>query len=61
MTTRTISQLAKALGVNVETIRFYERRGLVNKPPKPEVGYRHYPDRLSLNQKSPAQYAGIKK
>ena len=42
--TRTISKLAKALGVNVETIRFYERQGLIDQPNKPETGYRHYPD-----------------
>jgi len=41
---RTISKLAKELGVNVETIRFYERRGLIDQPSKPETGYRHYPD-----------------
>lgn len=42
--TRTISKLAKELGVNVETIRFYERRGIIDKPEKPETGYRHYPN-----------------
>ncbi len=42
--TRTISKLAKELGVNVETIRFYERRGLISQPEKPETGYRHYSD-----------------
>lgn len=39
----TIGALAKAAGVNVETIRYYERRGLLRKPPKPEEGYRKYP------------------
>jgi MerR family mercuric resistance operon transcriptional regulator len=39
----TIGKLARAAGVNVETIRFYERRGLLSKPPKPEEGYRRYP------------------
>jgi len=39
----TIGTLAKAAGVNVETIRFYERRGLIRKPPRPEEGYRRYP------------------
>lgn len=38
----TIGALAKAAGVNVETIRFYERRGLLSKPPKPEEGFRRY-------------------
>ena len=40
---RTISMLAKELSVNVETIRFYERKGLIKQPPKPMQGYRHYP------------------
>ena len=39
----TIGQLAKAAGVNVETIRYYERRGLISQPPKPAEGYRTYP------------------
>ena len=40
---RTISMLAKELSVNVETIRFYERKGLIKQAPKPMQGYRHYP------------------
>ena len=39
---RTIGVLAKEVGVNVETIRFYERRGLLNKPVKPTNGPRIY-------------------
>ncbi len=42
--TRTISHLAGELNINVETIRFYERKALIQQPPKPDVGYRHYPD-----------------
>ncbi len=42
--TRTISRLAKELGINIETIRFYERKGLIQQPPKPTTGYRHYPN-----------------
>lgn len=38
----TIGQLAKAADVNVETIRYYERRGLIAQPPKPAEGYRTY-------------------
>ena len=41
--TRTISKVAKELHINVETVRFYERRGLIEQPPKPEAGYREYP------------------
>lgn len=33
---RTIGKLAKDLDINVETIRFYERQGLIEQPPKPE-------------------------
>jgi len=40
----TIGQLAKACGVGVETIRFYERQGLLTDPRKRGVGYRDYPD-----------------
>ncbi len=38
----TISLAAKAASVNVETIRFYERRGLIARPPTPSQGYREY-------------------
>jgi MerR family mercuric resistance operon transcriptional regulator len=39
----TIGQLAERAGVGVETIRFYERKGLVTQPPRPERGRRTYP------------------
>jgi MerR family mercuric resistance operon transcriptional regulator len=42
MQTFTISKLAQAVGVNVETIRFYQRRGLLAEPAKPLGGIRHY-------------------
>jgi len=38
----TIGALAKNAGVNVETIRFYQRRGLLVEPVKPFKGIRHY-------------------
>ena len=41
---RTIGKVARELAINVETIRFYERRGLIEQPEKPANGYRHYPD-----------------
>jgi MerR family mercuric resistance operon transcriptional regulator len=44
MGTRTIGQLASAAGVNVETIRYYERRGLLRQPPRIGDGYRRYTD-----------------
>ena len=39
----TIGRLAKAAGVNVETVRYYQRRGLIRLPPKPPHGHRRYP------------------
>ena len=38
----TIGKLAANAGVNVETIRYYERRGLIDQPVKPKNGYRRY-------------------
>jgi len=39
----TISRLAAAAGVNIETIRYYQRIGLIVEPRKPLTGYRIYP------------------
>ena len=38
----TIGQLAKLAGVGVETIRYYQRRGLMPQPEKPYGGIRRY-------------------
>jgi len=38
----TISGLAEAAKVNTETIRYYERRGLIRQPRKPTQGWRRY-------------------
>jgi DNA-binding transcriptional MerR regulator len=38
----TIGALANAGGVNVETIRYYERRGLLPPPDRSGAGYRQY-------------------
>jgi Hg(II)-responsive transcriptional regulator len=35
-------QVADEAGVNVETLRYYERRGLLREPPRRESGYRIY-------------------
>jgi MerR family transcriptional regulator, mercuric resistance operon regulatory protein len=35
--------VATAVGVNVETIRYYQRRGLLEEPAKPVGRYRNYP------------------
>lgn len=39
----TIGRLAKAADVNIETVRHYQRKGLVVEPEKPMGGFRHYP------------------
>lgn len=44
MKSLTIGRLAKRAEVNIETIRFYERRGLMPKPLRRESGYRQYSD-----------------
>lgn len=38
----TISRLAEAAGIGVETIRYYQRIGLLSEPAKPASGYRVY-------------------
>lgn len=37
------SELAGRVGVNAETLRYYERRGLLEAPPRTPGGYRDYP------------------
>ena len=49
MSTMTIAKLARAGGVGVETVRYYQRRGLLDEPARPVGdgqggGYRHYGD-----------------
>lgn len=39
----TIGRLARAGGVNLETVRYYEREGLLAKPPRTSSGYRVFP------------------
>ena len=43
-TTLTIGQLARRAGVGVETLRFYEREGLIAEPARRRSGYRSYPE-----------------
>jgi len=40
----TIGRLARRAGVSVDTLRFYERKGLVVRPQRMLSGYRNYPD-----------------
>ena len=42
MSTLTIGNVAEAAGVGVETIRFYERQGLIAQPVKATAAYRRY-------------------
>ncbi|MEP1742758.1 MAG: MerR family transcriptional regulator [Kangiellaceae bacterium] len=44
---KTIGKLAKELAINSETIRYYEREGLIQQPKKPTRGYRLYSDSIA--------------
>ena len=54
----TIGVFAKAAGVNVETIRFYQRKGLLLEPDKPYGSIRRYGEadvtRVRFREISPA-------
>jgi Hg(II)-responsive transcriptional regulator len=39
----TIGRLAQLSGVHFETVRYYEREGLIPKPPRTRAGYRVFP------------------
>lgn len=43
MASLTIGQVAKQANVGIETVRFYERNGLIEEPPRRPSGYREYP------------------
>ena len=38
-----IGELAGRAGVNIQTLRYYERRGLLEEPERSSSGYREYP------------------
>lgn len=40
----TIGRLARRAGVHVETIRYYQRLGLIEVPARPPGGFRRYPE-----------------
>jgi Hg(II)-responsive transcriptional regulator len=40
----TIGRLAKQAGLGIETVRFYERQGLIEPPPRTDSNYRIYPE-----------------
>jgi DNA-binding transcriptional MerR regulator len=43
-TTYTVSQLAAAVGSSADTLRYYEKVGLLPEPPRTPSGYRQYDD-----------------
>src|SRR6516165_11059951 len=43
MDSMSIGKVANRVAVGVETLRFYEREGLLEKPPRLNSGYRAYP------------------
>ncbi|TAN02445.1 MAG: Hg(II)-responsive transcriptional regulator [Rhodanobacteraceae bacterium] len=57
----TIGAFARTAGVNVETIRFYQRRGILRQPAKPYGGIRRYgaADVARLRFVKSAQYLGF--
>jgi DNA-binding transcriptional MerR regulator len=44
--THTIGAVAQLTGVSADTIRFYERKGVLPKAPRNQSGYRVYPPEL---------------
>ena len=46
MGSRTIGQLAKAAGVAVDTVRYYERIGLLPRRGRAATGWRRYPEEI---------------
>jgi MerR family copper efflux transcriptional regulator len=56
METMKIGRLAERTGVNIDTVRFYERKGLLPQPMRGSSGYREYGeadvDRLSFIRRS---------
>lgn len=59
--TFTIGALAEAAGINLETIRFYQRRGLMPEPARPQGGIRRYgePDLARVRFIKSAQRLGF--
>ena len=48
MDSLTTSQVAERADVNIHTVRYYEKRGLLPEPPRTAAGYRQYePDHVS--------------
>ena len=47
--TMKINELSKRTGINLETIRYYEKQGVLPEPKRAANGYRHY-DETSVTQ-----------
>jgi len=43
MKSMTIGKVSRQSGIGVETVRFYEKSGLIDEPPRSKSGYRQYP------------------
>jgi DNA-binding transcriptional MerR regulator len=58
---KRIGDVARVTGVGVETVRFYEREGLIDQPPKPLRGWREYDETAlgQINQIRLAQRMGL--
>jgi len=41
-----IGAVARRAGIGVETVRFYERQGLIGEPPRTAARYRQYPENV---------------
>ena len=44
----TIGKLAKRADIGIETVRFYEKQGLIDPPPRTASNYRIYPEEDAL-------------
>ena len=42
----TIGKVAKRSGIGIETVRFYEREGLIDKPTRSASGYRQFDEEV---------------
>src|SRR5437870_7030925 len=40
----TVGEVARRAAVHIETLRYYERQGLVARPPRSRANYRLYPE-----------------
>lgn len=44
MSALTVGKVAAEAGVNIETLRYYERKGILPEPPRSPSSYRLYPE-----------------